>query len=801
MKHFLAAFFLLFIVASPAVAEVITVRSGEHADFTRVVLYLPRPLDWTLETQNTKANVAFTQEKITFNLESAFEKISRARVLSMTPVAGKSALQFDLNCNCAVTSFLHTSTMLVIDISDETAEIQSEIAAQDEQHASPTIQMSPEREQTTNNPNPIISTRTMSRFKFQAGEIVLPEKPRVNDFHLGFGVALQGQSSPSSPVAQTDEEDLARLKRVKDAEQRLIEQIGRAATQGLLSIRRTQIELPSSSENPPHDQVSVEERPIAELERPSSPLANVNLRAESSIDRSLMQIMGSSPQTRNGEFCLTDAELAIHTWGNEDTFGTQLGRYRARLVGEFDQPNSKAALGLTKLYIYFGFGAEALHSIEMATVEDTDKAILLSLSRIMETGYDPVSGPLHGQLECDTAAAFWSAMAYPQLPPSAEINVSAILRTLNTIPLHLRVHLGPILSERLVLAGENKAAESVLRILDRGMETPDARVHMAEATLELAEGNLEAATHSLDAVVTANTEMSPEALVHLIDTRLTMGEAIPPHIADLAGAFAHERREEKIGQDLRRVHILALADAARFKVAMQELSRFKTHKSLTGYRDLRSKTIEILTEKADDLTFLEFALLQSHETPELIDPAIANSVASRLLNIGFSKPAAAFIQATSEGSVGRERRILRAQLALSEGRPRRAEVEILGLNGPRINLLRAQARSMAGDHQAAQNFYSTLAETEAEDTEAWLAEDWDHLTSIDDPVISAVAQLMILRESAESSRPIDPQDPAPTIGVLAQNRELLEASLQTREALDALLETMAVEDLIAQPTR
>lgn len=793
MTRFLTVALLALTWGNIAQAETVTIRSGEHADFTRLVLYLPRPLDWDLETKENKSTLTIRGNNITFDLGAAFDKISRQRVASLAPAPSENALEIELNCDCVVTSFLHENSMLVIDIGDNSNSEFPEVAEQP-QTAAPLFgeaDSDPMRAISESSNN--LEARYSARQPYSFGQVGHVTTSRAREFYLGFGVALDATSPTAETQATMDEERLARLKRVKDAELRLIEQIGRAATQGLLSVQQTQIGSTLSAENTGEVQPSEEVVEIAQATQSENPMANVNLIAESSIDRSLLQTVDAMPQTRNGDACLSNEELAIETWGTTADFGAQLGQYRANLFGEFDQPNTGVALELAKLYLFFGFGAEARETLNMVDIAPRQKMLYLSLARIMEQKFDPIPGPLRGQLDCDTAAAFWSALASPEIPQSAEINIAALLRTLNTIPIHLRTHLGPILSERLTLAGEPGAAASVLRVLNRGMERPNSQIHMAEATLEMSEGNLEAASVSLDAVVTANTELSPDALVNLIETLLTRGEAVPPKIADLAGAFAQERRDEPIGQDLRRVHILALADAARFVDAMQELERFKSDKSLSGYRELRSKTVQILAEKADDLTFLEFALYQSHETPDQIDPDTANFVANRLINLGFSSPASNFILAPTEGAAGRDRRILRARLALAERRPRRAEAELLGLEGPKVDKLRAQAQSMTGNHGRAQQFYASLDQAVSENSEAWLAEDWDHLATTENEIVAAAAQLMIEKKTINAGIASEALPEAPAKGVLAQNRDLLGASLAARETINALLGSMTVD--------
>lgn len=57
VAHTLAVALLSWAVPEDLHAETIAVRSGEHDGFTRIVLDLPNPRDWTLDQNNASAKL------------------------------------------------------------------------------------------------------------------------------------------------------------------------------------------------------------------------------------------------------------------------------------------------------------------------------------------------------------------------------------------------------------------------------------------------------------------------------------------------------------------------------------------------------------------------------------------------------------------------------------------------------------------------------------------------------------------------------------------------------------------------
>ena len=139
------------------------------------------------------------------------------------------------------------------------------------------------------------------------------------------------------------------------------------------------------------------------------------------------------------------------------------------------------------------------------------------------------------------------------------------------------------------------------------------------------------------------------------------------------------------------------------------------------------------------------------ENPLEYSPRVANETAVRLLKMGFAPQARRFLEREIPGKLGRERKLIRAQIALAENLPRQAEVDLLNIESVAANLLRAQARSQIGDHNAAATLYSSGGEKDEALRQAWFAEDWKRLKKTQDTAIADMAALVDLGLSEEGT--------------------------------------------------
>ncbi|SMX47388.1 hypothetical protein [Actibacterium lipolyticum] len=110
----LALFAILF--ATSARAETVRVRSGEHADFSRLVVPLSTRVDWSVEASSDGYTLVLENTDTTFDLSKVFYYIPRTRLANI--VARPGRLDLSVTCECHVDAFEVSPGRIVVDIKD-----------------------------------------------------------------------------------------------------------------------------------------------------------------------------------------------------------------------------------------------------------------------------------------------------------------------------------------------------------------------------------------------------------------------------------------------------------------------------------------------------------------------------------------------------------------------------------------------------------------------------------------------------------------------------------------------------------
>ncbi|WP_428408217.1 hypothetical protein [Hyphococcus sp.] len=118
MIRALLSLFLVAVLAVPAAAEdVLTVRAGEHGDYSRLVI--PKaPDDWKIATSDRKIEITFPSKDYSFELSDILDKRKAHRVLNARIIDNEKtrALVLSLTCDCPVRTSKSAGNSIVIDI-------------------------------------------------------------------------------------------------------------------------------------------------------------------------------------------------------------------------------------------------------------------------------------------------------------------------------------------------------------------------------------------------------------------------------------------------------------------------------------------------------------------------------------------------------------------------------------------------------------------------------------------------------------------------------------------------------------
>lgn len=726
----------LLCLAIPARSQDVLLRSGEHGDFTRLTLSLPRRTAWSVLQSAGKALVKFETDRLNVDTSATFDRIPRGRVRNVFWNKNENSLEIELGCSCAVAGFWYGAAMLVLDIREGPKTVAPDIK------------------------DFLSSLEGQTGSGSRATDMLIAN---LNTTHLPLDTTGERVSSSVG----TSGLDAART--------RLMKQFSRAASQGLITPRKTQ-------SDPGKTRKLVERRLTPSKTEMDSqtdePPSRTNLRAQSSIDRDFLKNIPGLSENILGQACLPDNRIDVGSWGTDATFGEQVSDYRRRLTGEFDDVNIATALGLARLYIFFSFGAEAKNILRGLPRDTPDLLLLLQLAEIADKGYVEQNAALADQLACDSPAALWSALSFRSLPQNTPLNRTAILRSFSALPPHLRTRFGPILSRRFLDVGYGDVGKDILNILDRPDHMENAEESMAKAQTELLSGQILAADQLLEQVANGNSRFAAEALVKLVEGRVRRNEATTFEQAQLAAAYGFELRGDRLAPALWAAHIRALAGSGEFGQAFAAFNADIEKLPSDELPELESDLLRLLSDRADDITFLKHVLAGEGYVESDLSPGLRNRLARRLVDLGFSDQAAQML--ANDGPEGPERKLLRAEIALRSNKPRLALVELLDLDGPEANLLRADALSASDEHAPAYQLYASTGHADLARREAWLQGDWNNAILPDEPAYAAFADL---RSAGSSKNPETASDQA----LLAQNRKLIEESDSMRATIKALL--------------
>ena len=750
-----AAFLVCCAVSTaPAQAQDVNVRSGAHDGFTRLALTLPERLSWTLQQTGRKAVLRLDTAPLDFDTSSVFQRIPGTRLSRLRPGKDGTSLVLELACRCDVSGFWHQQRMLVLDIKDPTESGASE--------------------------------RPVARRDATAARTP-PHSARPRPSSAATDLAIAALPTPDLPTPGSESTILPAARDVLDeTRDQLMLQFGRAAARGLLT---PQARIPSADKaappppapDTPDPEAAAGQTPPDPANRGSPEMSN--LTARNSFDDAFQDILKAQRGRNGAEHCLPDAYFDVSAWADARPFWAQLGPLRAAMTTETDKLRVDKAVQLAQFYIHFGFGAEALRILDMIPGRRAEIAALHAIASGLEPKQNRAGGPLDTQLDCASDVVLWAIVGRADIPKDEPVDAKSALRAFKALPQHLRAYLGPRLARKFTAANDHDTADHFLRATSHSPSAHSPELMLAQADSDLAKGLQDTATETFERVVQTGTEPSARALIKLVETKYRRNDPISFEIAQLAGAYAKENRNSPLATDLHRAQVIALASAGSFDDAHRLLH---AHQIGPGSEkaELRSDFLKLLAQGAEDTTFLRHVLSLPHEEVLKIAPGIGHLVATRLIDLGFPEPAQRIVSADAPPELQRDRRLIRARIALKRAKPRQAEAVLLGLDGEDANLLRAQARSMAGDHGIAGQLYRSAGQTDAALNETWLAGDWQELENSEDPVLSQVGRLLAGTSPA-------PEGEAGPDTPLERNRRLLEDSGDVREIVGTLLDSKA----------
>ncbi len=843
-------------LARPSWAEIVVIQSGEHDGYTRVVVELAAPSGWSFGRIEGGYGLRLSRPDISLDLSKTYDRIRRDRLAGLEQFGDGDGLAFLVDCACHADVDEYLPGVLVIDVRDgppppgskfetplrpatassrQVARFSSNLSDADRQRLFWGNQIVPSRPQEPVTLSPTAKMAQQDPFSWPAtrqsveADPTTPLKDQPMAKPDSVAMAEHPEPTPAPAPEQLVDLPVPPASRapfspfdsaigfrptnplVAEAQDVLLRELSRAASQGLVDIVQPVLPLlPSESVS---QEIAQTDQPGPKPEHPpeSSEAENhVTIKAETSIDRDSVQGPASDRMTADGLTCPADTAIAVGSWGDDRPLSEQLSDRRQALVGEFDAPSPEGIRDLARLYLYFGFGAEARDTLQAFGVPVEDSDLLQVMARIMDGGTVLQPGRLGGLTDCDSSAALWSVLAKDRLAPGDAVNAGAVVRSFSGLPIHLRRLLGPQLSGQFLLIGDQDTARALQDATTRASGDHGSEIRLTEARLDLAMEKPAKAEAGLQEVVAEDGPASPDALILLIETQIDQGMIVDHATVETAAAMAFEHRGTELGNRLDRAEVLATAASGGFDSAFATLARQSAHTAVDAVASPDEGLFTLLHANADDATFLRH-MFGSEERLDRTDlsRSLRQSLAGRMVDFGFPAEARAVLDA---GAIREEAdRILLARISLEEHDPGEALRSIVGMDGAAIAEIEAEALSQLGYHAGAAEAFSRAGAVAASASSGWRAGDLDAVQAFGTPEQQAAVGALIGADATGSGAHEDPsahsaaadgikaapaaiQEPGP----LARNRALLEQSVETRATLAALLEAFPSPHLPAE---
>lgn len=762
----------LCLAASPSVAEVATVKGGEHPDFTRIVIEAPGEDGWRFGRRDDGYELSLSGRITGYDLSVAFDRIPKDRVSGLWRDPDTGRLRLALSCPCHAIAFEFRPGIIVVDVKPGPPPAGSafELSLDGMEAPAPAGAAPPD--------TAALAPPDQDTPGAGATRGALPDdgSPRYD----WLAIRREGEADTPYTGIAPDLGAMSVAAALGPLQEALLQQISRGAVEGIVQIAEHPV-LPSPAGPGPAEaegmRVALGELPGLVIGNPRQPGAGL---------------------AADGTRCIPDARLQLQSWSMPGSVAEQLGPGRSGLLTEFDAPVPPAILRAARAYLAIGFGAEARQFLALLQGEAEEEAALLEdMSHIVDLG-PPPRNAFAGMESCDGAAALWATLAAAVTGSEAvaalrNLDSNAVARSFSGLSPQQRQHFAPVLVDAFLGLGDEETAR---RLRDATLRPPgpaNPEIDLMGARYDLATGDAEAAGRAADDVMAEAGPQTARAAVTLVDAAFAGSQSLSADLPEKLSAFLREARGTELEAPLRRALVLGSAMAGDYAGAFA---------ALPGTPQTARDLWVLAARAAGDDVFFEQAIATARrpavERPT-VDPATGLAVAERLMSLGFAADALTWLGPLAEDAEAQSR-VLAARANLSLRDARAALVVLSGLGDPEAERLRAEAMLQLGDPMAAADAYDRAGDAAARDRARVWARDWPLLAEAGPDLWVAAAALVAPPDPeggpVEDAGPGDATDAAAADapagqGPLSQGAAMVEDSAAAREAIEGLLLSIA----------
>ena len=590
-----------------ALADAVRITSGEHATFSRVVIYFQEPVIWRFGRSENGYVFEYDGPFTTFQAEEVFRFIPRRRLRDLEIDSAQNQIRLITDCECNADAFELRDGQIVLDFKDGTPDEYSRFEAP---LGAPKTTVQPVEQVTLNVADPEVS---LPLIRMPVTEAPVPDLS--NALTIGQVEILQSA---------------------------LLENLSRAMSQGLVETQRPNLDEDPIEQGQPKPDLA--DAPLASnnatlRQTVEDPMSGVSFQTQIDLDAARRSVQTQEINVQ----CPSPALLDVSNWGEPDRMFEGLAQRRHDLVSPALLLSQDGSLTLARYYVWLGFGAEAravlaLNGPEERTMIDAEEAVHI-MSGVIDTL--PISGGSAWH-ECHGSAQMWAFLADTSaespLPP-AKMNIT---RVFEGLPNHLKHHLGPMLFDRFIAVEDKDAAESIRRSMSRSIEHRSPQIELLEAKALLDSGDINTALQLFSGLAKGSDAIAIQALIMLAEASLPNGTILPDWALEGLRAQASVYKGTPDGAPIRDLLLAHLVAEGRIAEVLSYLKQAPFEATVEDQARLLS-LLEAALPKADDTIFAELAV-RNRDLIRSTSAAAALRVcaSNRFETLGFAAIAATF---------------------------------------------------------------------------------------------------------------------------------------------------------------
>lgn len=762
----LAATIAVMLAALPALGEIVRVRSSDIGDLTRVAIEFATLPEWRAERTQEGFSIRLPENgNFSFDTGPMFRSAESGRLRGIRTASEVGQIDILLGCDCQARIYEFRDNSIVLDIWQDTADADPDSGSRALLSAPPVMEDGPAPDTWTfvdasDSLTELFLPELMGGASLSRTPSALPAA-RLSDSGDNLARRATGIPDGSTDIMIGDLQGSIFHPRDSHAIEMLSRELSRAIAQGL-------VDAPDLSRPLPHP--TAQPGPVEALASGRS-----NLSITTAIDRDVGVERERPGPTSTGSVCLPDSEFDLSAWGDPYDI-TQLGDFRDNAFEEDGSISGQGMLSLIRFYLAMGFGAEAVRLTGFLD-DESQKQLLRTMARIIDHGEND-NAILDGQVFCKGKVALWSMLAHPVPASHKPSDTDNILAAFSELPLHIRIQLGPVLSERLRELGFDAEAQIALNAVTRGgghtpaQDLTAARLGLAGTTADVARGELETLSHGTDLI-------AAEALLELLLDAERRG--VPPDPAWVADAPSLVRATlgTKTAEELNLAGLRGRIALGQFDILREALNEGSPGVTKVIRRELAAKAIGEAGAVADEATLLrtELAFSKIADT-HLLPNEQRLQLAERLTALGLPDRALAYVTEIPVSDVARR---IKAEVLADLQRFDEAIAILSDGTSPELLNHLGAVLLRSGRPAEAVDAFAKASEFEKASFAAIRDANWTWLEANSDETLSTAS-----RELGKSSA-------TPIGGSGVGNIDLLKRSAQRRAQAKLLLERTKIE--------